>query len=129
MLNDTLANALSKIMNAEKVGKKECIIDPASKIIRKVLDIMKDNGYIGEYKDVESSQGTFIVVNLLGNINHCNAIKPRYSVGIDTFVKFEKRYLLSHEFGLLILSTHKGIMTHKQAKENKTGGRLLAVCY
>ena len=49
MLNDPLAAALSKIMNAEKIGRKEVEIKPASKIIKKVLELMNDNRYIGAY--------------------------------------------------------------------------------
>ena len=41
MMNDPLANALSVILNAEKIGRKECVIKPSSKIIEKVLEIMK----------------------------------------------------------------------------------------
>src|SRR3989344_8716955 len=50
VLNDPLANALSNIWNAEKVGKMECSITPSSKIIRAVLDIMKSHKYIKNYR-------------------------------------------------------------------------------
>ena len=70
-----------------------------------------------------------LVVNLLGRINNCNVIKPRYSVTLDTYTKFEKRYLPSNNFGILIVSTPLGIMTHTKAKEIKSGGKLLALCY
>ena len=56
MLNDTLANALLVILNSEKVGKKECLIRSSSKIIKVVLRIMNENGYIGEPKQVWSYQ-------------------------------------------------------------------------
>ena len=49
MLNDTLANALLVILNSEKVGKKECLIRSSSKIIKVVLRIMNENGYIGSF--------------------------------------------------------------------------------
>jgi len=129
MLNDVLANALSKIIEYEKLGKKECVIQPVSKIIKKVLDIMRDNGYIGDYKELEDNKGNMLVINLLGNINSCNVIKPRYSVTLDTYTKFEKRFLPADNFGILIISTPQGIMISKEAKEKKMGGKLLAVCY
>ena len=48
---------------------------------------------------------------------------------LDEFEKWEKRYLPAREFGLLILSTSKGVIEHKKAKQTKTGGKLLAYVY
>ena len=129
MLNDTLAAALSKIMNAENAGKKECIIKPVSKTIKEVLRIFQENLFIGTYEEKEDSKGNYLIVNLLGKINKCGVVKPRFSVKVDDFVRFEKRFLLAKDFGYLIVTTPKGIMTHKEAIKNKTGGKLLAYVY
>jgi len=129
MLNDPLANTLSKITNAERLGKNSCIIKPISKVIKNTLKIMQEKQYIGEYKEIEDGRGNYIKINLLGKINKCGAIKPRYSVKQDQFEKFEKRYLLAKDFGILIVATPFGMVTHAEAKEKKTGGRLLAYCY
>jgi len=129
MLNDTLATALSAVLNKEKIGKKECIIRPSSKIIKIVLRIMNENNYIGSFEDVATQKGNMLKVNLLGNINKCGAIKPRYSVKKLGYEKFEKRYLPAKDFGIIFVSTPKGIMTHTEAKKKNTGGKLLAYCY
>ncbi|MBT4651327.1 30S ribosomal protein S8 [Candidatus Woesearchaeota archaeon] len=129
MLNDPLAAALSKIMNAEKSGKKEVLIKPISKTLKTTLTIMNDHGYIGSFEETEDGKGNFLKVNLLGNINKCGVIKPRFSTKKTQFEKWEKRYLPAKDFGLIIVSTPKGIMIHNQAKENSTGGKLLAYCY
>lgn len=128
-MNDTLAMALSNILNAEKVGKATCKIKPVSTIIKLVLDIMKDNHYIGSYNVIDDGKGGIIELNLIGGINKCGAIKPRFSVTMTEFDKFEKRFLPSKDFGLLILSTSKGILTQSQAKEKGIGGTLLAYVY
>lgn len=128
-MNDPLASALSRIMNCEKIGKKEVEVKPISKMIKRVLDIMNENNYIGTYKEVEDGKGNLVIVNLLGRINDCKVIKPRYSVTMDTYEKFEKRFLPAQGFGILIVSTPKGIMIHTQAKEKLSGGRLIAYCY
>ena len=128
-MNDPLANALSSILNDEKIGKHESMTAPSSKIIRKVLEVMKDNGYIGNFEEIKNGRGDSIRINLLGNINKCGVIKPRYSIKNDQFEKFEKRYLLARGMGILILSTPAGIMSHNDAKKKKTGGKLLAYCY
>lgn len=129
MLNDTLATALSAILNREKIGKKECIIRPSSKIIKVVLKVMNENNYIGSFEEVVTAKGNLLKVNLIGNINKCGAIKPRYSVKKDEYEKFEKRYLPAKDFGIIFVSTSKGIMTHIEAKKKGLGGRLLAYCY
>ena len=128
-LNDPLSNAMSKILNFENVGKKECVVKPMSKIIKKVFEILNTEGYLGKYEEVEDGRGNYLKLNLLGNINKCGAIKPRFVVKLDNYEKFEKRFLPSKDFGVLIVSTSQGIMTHYKAKEKKIGGRLLAFCY
>lgn len=128
-LNDPLANALSNIWNAEKVGKTSCTISPSSKIILSILNLMKIYKYISDFKVEEDNKGNVINVALLGKINKCSAIKPRYPVKLSEFKKFEKRYLPAKNMGLIIVSTNKGIMTHEEAKEKGLGGKLLAYCY
>jgi len=129
MLNDTLANALSMIYNAEKIGKKECIIKPSSKVIKKIFEIMKDKQYIGDYQIIESRQGESIKLNLINKINKCGVIKPRYPLKNEDYEKFEKRYLPAKNFGMLIISTSQGIMTQDEAKEKKIGVKLIAFIY
>jgi len=129
MLNDPLANVLSKIMNAEKVGIKKIKIKPASKLIKEVLKIMNEEGYAGSFNETEDKKGNILTINLLGNINKCNVIKPRYPVKSEDYEKYEKRYLPAKDFGVLIVSTTKGIMTHNQAKEKNLGGKLLVFVY
>jgi small subunit ribosomal protein S8 len=128
-LNDPLSNALSSVLNAERVGKTETVIKPTSKLIKEVLGILKDNHYLGDCVEVEDGRGNYLKVSLLGRINKCGAIKPRYPLGVADYEKFEKRYLPAKDFGILILSTPEGLMVHAKAKRQKTGGRLLAYCY
>ena len=129
MMNDPLANALSVILNAEKIGRKECVIKPSSKIIEKVLEIMKDFQFIGEFKKTKTRQGNYLEINLLNNINKCGVIKPRHSIKKDNYEKFEKRFLPAKGFGVLIVSTSKGIMSQEDAKGNESCGKLLAFVY
>ncbi|RLG18725.1 30S ribosomal protein S8, partial [Nanoarchaeota archaeon] len=68
-------------------------------------------------------------VKLRGRINDCKVIKPRYSCKLDEFEKFEKRFLLSRDLGIIIVSTSKGLMTHREAKEKRIGGVLIAYVY
>ena len=128
-MNDVLSAALSNIFNAEKIGKQSCLIKPVSKTVKVVLGIMKDNNYLGEVEYSDNNKGGIAKVNLLGAINKCGPIKPRYNIKKDNFEKFEKRYLPAKDFGFLIVSTSKGVMTHIEAKTKNLGGRLLAYFY
>ncbi len=128
-LNDPLANVLNTIFNAEKVAKSETIVWPISNVIKKVLELMYKRKYIGQVKYIEDNKGGQIQIKLIGKINKCGVIKPRYPVKLNDYEKFEKRYLPAKDFGFLIVSTSNGIMTHFEAKEKKLGGRLLAYVY
>ena len=129
MLNDTLSNVLSVINNAEQRGMKQCSVKPSSKLITKVLEIMNSGLYIGSCKVIEDGKGDVVEISLIGAINKCGSIKPRFSVKIGSYEKFERRFLPAKDFGMLIISTAKGIMTHTDAKARGIGGKLLAYCY
>ena len=129
VLLDPLANALSTIKNAENVGKSYCIIKPASKIIINVLNVMKENNYIKKIEFIEDGKSGIIKVYLSGSINKCGAIKPRYSIGINKFEKWEKRYLPAKNYGILIITTSSGIYSHQKALEKNISGQLLAYVY
>jgi small subunit ribosomal protein S8 len=126
---NTLANGLTSIINNEMRNKRECIISPASKLLGRVLRIMQLNGYIGEFEFVDDGRSGKFKVQLLGRINKCGAIRPRFSVRVGEFEQWEKRTLPSREVGLLVVSTSKGVLSHKEAKEKNIGGKLLAFVY
>jgi small subunit ribosomal protein S8 len=68
-------------------------------------------------------------VKLLGRINRCGVIKPRFATKAIELEKWEKRYLPARNFGVLILSTSKGVMAHSDARAQSIGGQLLAYVY
>ncbi len=128
-LNDSLSNALSHILNCERKGKKECEVRPVSKMLVAVLKIMKENNYVGDYETVSPARGGTIKINLLGNINGCGVVKPRFSFSKENSEMFEKRFLPAKGFGLFVVTTSKGVMTHKEALGKGIGGKLVAYCY
>ena len=129
MMNDTIAGNLSNILNYEKTGKSEIEIRFNSKLFRLILEIMNEKGYVGKYKIIENNIGNKLIIDLIGKINNCDSIKPRFPVKVSEYTKFEKRFLPAHNFGILIVSTNKGLMTHDKAKELKLGGKLIAFVY
>ncbi len=129
MNNDPIANALSKINNAEKANKKEVILSPISNLLIKILEIFEEKGYIESFEVKEEDKKQYIVVKLSNRINKCGVIKPRFPVKKEDYEKFEKRYLPAANFGFLIVSTNEGLMTNREAKERRIGGTLIAYVY
>lgn len=128
-INDSLAQALSHINNSEAVSKQVVELKPVSKMLKNVLDIMKDKMYVGSYEVVPVSGGEKLVLNLLGNINGCGVIKPRFAFTYAESEKVEKKYLPAKGFGIVIVSTSQGLMTLEESKAKQIGGKLIAYCY
>lgn len=126
---DTLSNGLTTIVSNTMRNKRECIISPASKLLGQVLRVMQQNGYVGEFEFIDDGRSGKFRVQLLGRINKCGAVKPRYPVKIDKIETWEKRFLPSRDIGVLVISTPQGIISHNEAKVKKVGGRLLAFVY
>ena len=126
---DTLANGLTTIMNNESRNKRECVISPASKLLGRVLQVIQLNRYICEFEFVDDGRSGKFKIQLLGRVNKCGAIKPRFPVSSREFEAWEKRFLPSRDIGLLVISTPQGVVSHKEARKKNIGGRLLAFIY
>ncbi len=128
-VNDTIVDALTKIRNSEVASKKECDLRPASKFLGEILKVVKEAGYIENYKMSDEKGIISYNVKLNGKMNTCKAIKPRHAVKKSNFEKYEKRYLPARDVGIIVVSTPQGVMTHSQAKQKGLGGRLIAFMF
>jgi ribosomal protein S8 len=128
MRHDLLADVFATIKNTEAIGRDECTT-PASKVIRGALKVMQKHGYIGEFEYIDDRKGGKFRIRLRGMINNCNVIKPRFSVSVSDFIKWEKKFLPADDVGVLIITTSRGIMDQKEATEKNTGGKLLGFVY
>jgi len=126
---DTLTNGLTTIINNEIRNKRECIISPASKLLGQVLRIMQLNGYIGEFEFIDDGRQGKFKVQLMGRINKCGSVKPRFPVKVNEFENWEKKFLPSRNVGIMVVSTSKGVTSHREADKKNVGGRLLAFVY
>ncbi len=129
VLNDTVANMLSKIQNALRVGKSEVTITQVSQLMIQVLELLKSNGYIGSIETTKDSRGVTAVVKGFETINELGVIKPRFNFTVDQIIEHEQHYLPAKGFGIIIVSTSKGLMTIQNARETHIGGKLVAYCY
>lgn len=128
MTNDPLADALNTIKTHEVSGKPDCDVKP-SKIVRETLKILQSRGYIGDFEFVDDGRGGSFRIKLLGKVNACGVVKPRFPVKKNEWTEWEERFIPGIGFGLLIVSTPQGLMTNDEAKTKGFGGRLIAFVY
>jgi small subunit ribosomal protein S15Ae len=126
---NTLADCLKSIVNAEKGGKRQVLIRPSSKVILRFLRLMQKHGYIGEFEVVDDHRSNKIVVNLLGRLNKCAVINPRFDVQVKDLDKITSQLLPSRQFGFVVLTTNVGIIDHEEARHKHLGGKLLGFFY
>jgi small subunit ribosomal protein S8 len=124
---DPIADMLTRIRNANRVGRRLVLI-PKSKICTGIAQVLKDEGYIEEYDPVEDGMQGQIRVKLKYSITGEKVIHS-----IDRFSKPGCRVYRSVEdlpnvlngMGIAVVSTSKGVMSDRKARESNVGGELL----
>ncbi|HYK93830.1 MAG TPA: 30S ribosomal protein S8 [Thermoplasmata archaeon] len=129
MQHDLLNDALLALGHADREGKATVSLHPTSHLVGEVLRIFREHQYIQEFSYVSTGRGGKFDVTLSKRINRCGVIKPRLAVGARSLERYEARFLPAQDFGVLILSTNQGVMSHAKARELKLGGKLLAYVY
>ncbi|MBM3254294.1 MAG: 30S ribosomal protein S8 [Candidatus Omnitrophica bacterium] len=128
-ISDSIGDMLTVIRNASR-AKKEITEYPASRLGGEILRILKREGYIKNYRAIEDNkQGVFRVYlryrrdksPFISNLRRIS--KP----GLRVYVKKDKIPFVLKGFGIAILSTSRGVMTDREAREFNAGGEVL--CY
>lgn len=128
-ITDPIANALTIIRNASRL-KKESADIPASKMVQSLLEILKTEGYLDNYRQIEDKKQGILRVYFKFNLDKESVItglrrisKPSSRV----YVKGSKLPRVLNGLGLALISTSKGILSDAQARAQKLGGEV--VCY
>lgn len=129
MKHDPLNDIINIIKNASRIGRKEIETEPAARLIGRVLKVMQEYNYLRSFEVVDDNRGGKFKIVLSNTINNCGVIKPRLPVKRANLDKYEARYLPAQDFGILILSTTRGVMSHIEARKMGLGGRLIAYVY
>ncbi len=117
-----VADVLVKIKNARLVGKTEVSVNH-SKFIENILKILKKEGYIENYKIYKEGPFKFINVSLSnGNLSDVKVIS---TPGKRIYYNVNSLKKLRNTVGVTLVSTPKGVLTHKDALKNKVGGEVI----
>ena len=127
-MTDPIADMLTRIRNANQMRYKEVEI-PASKIKIEIARILKEQGFIEDFKIKKNNIQNIIVLNLKYGQNKervITGLKRISKPGLRVYAKTEEMPKVLNGLGIAIVSTSKGIMTDKEARKESLGGEVLA---
>ena len=124
-----LANLFTTLYNTEDRRKEQCVVLPTSKIALQVLKTLKNEGYVGEFEEIDDKRGGKFKIQLLAKITKCGAVTPRFKVKKDEYNQWEQKFLPSYDRGMLIITTNQGVMSHHEAANKGIGGFLNGYVY
>jgi len=132
MTTDPIADFLTRIRNA--IGAKHRVVEiPASNLKKEITKILMEKGYILNYKFVdEGPQGSIKIALKYDPVNKVNAIKKLIRIstpGLRKYVGYKEMPRVLNGLGVAVLSTSKGVMTDKEARDLKVGGEVLCYIY
>lgn len=126
-MTDPIADMLTRIRNASSAGHEKVEI-PSSKMKLEIARILKNEGFIKNYKMVKNRKQGIIKVYLKYGSDKQKVISgiERVSTpGIRRYSNYDKIPKVLSGLGIMIVSTSKGILTDKEARQHKMGGELL----
>jgi len=127
-MTDPIADYLTRLRNAIK-AKHRVVEIPASNLKKELTKILFEKGYILNYKFVEEGpQGSIKIALKYDSVNKVNSIKCS-TPGLRQYVGYREMPRVLNGLGIAILSTSKGVMTDKEAKDLKLGGEVLCYIY
>ena len=129
MVEDKIADMLTRIRNANQL-KYDTVDVIGTKMTCEIARILKEEGYISDYKLVEATNGNTLTLNL----KYTEDKKTRVITGLKRISKSGLRVYVEHDklprvlngLGIAIISTSKGIMTDRDARKQNLGGEVLA---
>ena len=124
---DPIADMLTRIRNANRVGRRMVLI-PKSKICSGIAQVLKDEGYIEEFDFIDDARQGQIRVQLkysLSGDKVIHALDRESKPGRRVYRKVDDLPRVLNGMGIAIVSTSKGVMSDRRARETNVGGELL----
>jgi len=131
-MTDPVADMLTRIRNA--CGSKHRRVDvPASKLKIEIARILKENSYIADYRVVETEEGRQLLRLILkyaqGGQPVIRELRKVSTPGLRKYVGVTEIPRVRNGLGMAILSTSRGLMSDREARQSRTGGELLALVW
>jgi small subunit ribosomal protein S8 len=130
-MSDPIADMLTRIRNA--CGAKHRRVDmPLSKMKAEVARILKENNYIQDYSTLETEEGRQVLrvrLKYAGGQSVIRQLQRVSTPGLRRYVGVGEIPRVRNGLGLAILSTNKGLMSDREARQSRTGGELVAVVW
>ncbi|MDR2475636.1 MAG: 30S ribosomal protein S8 [Bacteroidales bacterium] len=131
-MTDPIADYLTRLRNAIKANHRVVEV-PASNLKKEITKILFEKGYILNYKDIDDTvQGSIKIALKYDPVNKVNAIRKLTRIsrpGLRKYVGYKDLPRVLNGLGIAILSTSKGVMTDKEARELQIGGEVLCYVY
>ena len=127
-VTDPIADLLTRIRNANQMRYNEVVV-PSSKVKLEIVSILKEEGYIADYKvENDDVQGTIVITLKYGKNKErvISGLKRISKPGLRVYAKAEEIPTVLNGLGIAIVSTSKGVMTGKEARKENLGGEVLA---
>ena len=126
-ISDVIADMLTRIRNAND-AKHETVDIPASNLKKSIAEILLDEGYIKNFQIVEDGKQGIIRVALkyVGKQKVIHGLRRVSKPGLRIYSNCEDMPKVMNGLGIAIVSTSKGVMTDKKAREANVGGEILA---
>ena len=125
-LSDPIGDMIARIKNASLRNYKKVTM-PSSKFKMKIVEVLKNEGYIINYK-IDSHEGKDnLEIDLKDNSGNpvINSIQRVSKPGRRIFSSAESLPKVSNGLGIAIISTPKGVMTDQEARKNQVGGEII----
>ena len=127
-ITDPIADMLTRIRNANS-AKHETVEVPASNMKKEISQILVDEGYIKSYEVIEDGKQGMIKITLKYGDKKAKVLQGLQRIskpGLRVYASCEELPKVMRGLGVAIISTSKGIMTDKAAREANIGGEVLA---
>ncbi|MFA5542500.1 MAG: 30S ribosomal protein S8 [Bacilli bacterium] len=128
VMTDPIADMLTRIRNANQM-KHEYVNIPASKIKLEILNVIKNEGYINDVEFIEDGKQGNIKVTLKYTEKKERVIQGITRIskpGLRVYAKSTEMPKVLNGLGVAVVSTSSGVMTDRQARQNHTGGEVVA---
>jgi len=128
---DFIADFLTMIRNASKAGKDK-VTSPSSRMALRIAEILKEEGFVDQVKPFAEGSKNYVRVHLKyirGKKAAIQGIKKISKPGLRRYVNAESIPKVQGGLGIAIVSTSKGIVTDRHARQQKIGGELICTVW